>query len=213
MHPLKDSVKPRGTRRQTQAAETRKLVLTAARRLFAERGYSATTMAAIAVGAGVVQQTIYDSFGSKRGLILALLEVMDEEAGIAEIVPQIAASDDPRQALALGVRLTRQLNERCADLIQAITSAAPVEPDVAVAYEDGMARHRAGMKWMVEKIARDKGLREGMTAEEAAAIVTVMTAVTAYTSLHKDFGWSFDECEERLTSSLVAMLIEGEPRP
>ena len=67
---MKDPVKPRGTRRQAQAAETRKLVLSAARRLFAERGYSATTMAEIAVEAGVVQQTIYDSFGSKRGLIL-----------------------------------------------------------------------------------------------------------------------------------------------
>ena len=210
---MKDPVKPSGTRRQAQAAETRKLVLSAARRLFAERGYSATTMAEIAVEAGVVQQTIYDSFGSKRGLILALLEVMDEEAGIAEIVPQIAATDDPRQALALGVRLTRQLNERCADLVQAITSAAPVEPDVAAAYEDGMARHRAGVKWMVDKIARADALREWMTAEEAAAIVTVMTAPSAYTSLHKDFGWSFDECEERLTSSLAAMLIEGEPRP
>src|SRR5207245_10659934 len=131
MHPMKDPVTPHGTRRQARAAGTRKLVLSAARRLFAERGYSATTMAEIAVEAGVVQQTIYDSFGSKRGLILALLEVMDEEAGIAEIVPQKAATDDPRQAPALGVRLTCQLNDCRAHLFHAITPGAPAVQDVA----------------------------------------------------------------------------------
>ena len=44
-------------------------MLDAAVELFAEQGYSATTMAAIAARAGVAVQTLYFTFGNKPGLL------------------------------------------------------------------------------------------------------------------------------------------------
>jgi AcrR family transcriptional regulator len=75
----------RSERRQRQAEATRKDILGAARRRFAEHGYSATSMADIARDAGVAVQTIYASCGSKRELVLALVDTIDEEADVATL--------------------------------------------------------------------------------------------------------------------------------
>jgi AcrR family transcriptional regulator len=205
---MTDPVKPRGTRRRAQALETRALVLAAARRLFAAQGYAATTIVDIAREAGVVQQTIYDSLGSKRGVLLALQDVIDEEAGVGPLALEIARTRDPRQAIALGVRLTRQLNERCGDLVQAMLSAAAVEPDIAEAFAEGMSRHRAGVGLLIEGIRRGNALAGGFDTESGAALMGVLTRPESYISLHKDYGWTFDECEERLTAALTRLLLK-----
>jgi AcrR family transcriptional regulator len=51
--------------RDQQATLTRRTILTAARRLFAERGYAATSLRLLAPTAGVSPQTIYTTYGSE----------------------------------------------------------------------------------------------------------------------------------------------------
>src|SRR5687767_11182338 len=62
-------------RRSEQARETRRRILDAARELFLEQGYGATTISAIASRAGVAVQTVYAVFGSKRQLLSDLVDV------------------------------------------------------------------------------------------------------------------------------------------
>ena len=62
------------TRRAEAAARTRQSILEAARTLFAENGYSATSMAAIAQAAGVALDTVYASAGRKPALVRLLVE-------------------------------------------------------------------------------------------------------------------------------------------
>ena len=73
----------RPNRREVAAAETRREILRAARRLFAERGFASTSVQQIAEESGVAVQTIYSSIGSKAALVLALNDLIDEEAGVA----------------------------------------------------------------------------------------------------------------------------------
>lgn len=55
-------------RRPRDSAATRQALLTAARTLFAEHGYDATTVRAVADLAGVNQALLFRYFGNKRGL-------------------------------------------------------------------------------------------------------------------------------------------------
>jgi len=69
---------PRNTTRQREAgaasrAETRRQLIAAARELFSEQGYSATTVIKIARLAGVSLQTLYLACGSKRELLQVVL--------------------------------------------------------------------------------------------------------------------------------------------
>ena len=61
--------------RVEQAEQTRRRILSAARQLFVERGFTATTVAAVAQAAGVSPDTIYVSLGGKRGLLEGVLEM------------------------------------------------------------------------------------------------------------------------------------------
>src|SRR4051812_33039545 len=64
----------RSPRRIEQAAETRRAVLAAARELFVNSGYNATTVAQIAAHAGVSLDTVYAAVGRKPQLLRELVE-------------------------------------------------------------------------------------------------------------------------------------------
>lgn len=195
-------------RRRLQAEETRQSIVRAARRLFAERGYAATSMSEIAAEAGVAVQTIYASCGSKPSLLLALIDAIDEEADIASPAAEMVASEDPHQIIALVARLTRQLFERCGDIIGAMFSAAAAaEPGAAAAAAEGTRRHRAGCARSAQQLADLGALRDDVSAERAAALISVLTWEPAYSELTQAYGWSFDECEEWIASTLAARLL------
>ncbi len=194
-------------RRQQQAQATRQDILRAARRLFAERGYAATSMADIGREAGVAVQTIYASCGSKRDLVLALVDAIDEEADVAALAARVAESDKPAEILARGVRLTRQLNERCGDIISAMLSASPVEPDAAAAAEEGKRRHREGTARSAKKLEALGALRDGLSADQAAALLATLTWRPVYAQLTQEHGWSYNDCERWITAALVGTLL------
>jgi len=90
----------RPTRRLTADARRRQL-FDVALSLFAEHGYSATTMDDIAELAGVTKPLVYQHFESKRALYLELLDVVSHEL-IDRIVQSTAAAEGPRQQVEFG---------------------------------------------------------------------------------------------------------------
>ena len=85
------------TLREERALETRLRIRKSARKLFAAKGLTETTINEIAEDAGVAPQTVYSVFGSKGGIVAAILEDLQETAGestcIAEIVSQTTPTD------------------------------------------------------------------------------------------------------------------------
>src|SRR5216684_632287 len=67
--------------RQRQALETRRAIAHAARSLFAEHGYAATSIEVVAAQAGVAERTVYAIFGTKKAILGAICEEWLNEAG------------------------------------------------------------------------------------------------------------------------------------
>ena len=197
----------RSERRQLQAQLTQRDIVQAARRLFARNGYSRTTMAHIAREAGVVVQTIYSNVGSKRELLRRMNDLIDEEGGVAELEQRMAAAEEPREMLRLCVQLTRQIAERCGDIIAAIDSAARAEPEMAEISEEGRRRHHEGTRGVAEALARAGALPGGMSVERAAQLLAVLTYNEAYFQLARDYGMSFDDAEEWVLSALETLVF------
>jgi AcrR family transcriptional regulator len=202
---------PRPNRREVSALATRDEILRVARRLFAEEGYAATSIQRVAAEAGVSVQTIYSSVGSKAALVLALNDLIDEEAGLREATAALEAETRPERMIALGVRITRQLNERCGDLVRVLVSTAPSEPDVAATYEEGLTRHRRGVTALSRRLDQLDALAPSMSAEQAAAAFAMMTSPASWLQLTAD-GWTFDEAEEWMSASLSTLLLRGRRR-
>jgi AcrR family transcriptional regulator len=196
------------SRREVAAADTRREILRAARRLFAEHGYAGTSLQQIAEQSGVAVQTIYSSVGSKAALVLALNDLIDEEAGVAPLTAGVLTETDPPRMIARGIGLTRQMNERCGDLIQVLLSAEPAEPDAAAAVADGMRRHELGASAIAQRLQALGALRAGTTPEQAAAALSMMTSPASWRQLTQRAGWTFDETEAWFTASLTQLLLE-----
>ncbi len=205
--------KKRRTRRDLQAQQTRTDIIKAARRLFAERGYAATSMAGIAGEAGVVVQTIYASVGPKQALLRELNDLIDDEAGVAGVVARLAATREPGELLQLAVQLTRQIVERCGDIVTAIHAGAGLEPEIAAVLAEGRRRHREGMSGLAAVLASSGRLAEGMTPERAAITLAVLTSNESYFQLTRDFGMSLAETEDWILSTLQQLLLAPDPPP
>ena len=80
---------------QTKKKEIREAILAAAAALFAEHGYSGTTLAAIARRARVAISNIYNYFGSKLEILYAIYEPW-LDARLDRLEAEVAATTDPR---------------------------------------------------------------------------------------------------------------------
>jgi AcrR family transcriptional regulator len=184
--------------------------LEAARRLFAERGYVATSMTAIAEEAGTAVQTIYDSVGPKRAILLALVEASEEEVGVMAYVQRLMQTQDPREAVGIQVEISRQFAERFGDVFVTLMSAAPTDPDVAEAWQRANMGHRTGAGFVVKRLVELGALRGDMPVERAADIVGALTWGATWQQFIRIYGWSLDDCDTWMKETLQRLLLRSE---
>lgn len=84
--------------RQRQKEQRREAIVGAALELFEVQGFSSTTVEQIAVQAGVSTPTVFNYFGSKQDILLALLEKADQRA-VSDARLQMPAFDNAVDAM------------------------------------------------------------------------------------------------------------------
>ncbi len=116
---------PRPPRRRLSGAQRRALIEQAAARLFAERGFAETTVAAICAAAGVSKPMLYRHFESKRELHTRLLERRRDELAAAPIARFMETDGTLEQRLAAMIDAwfehVEQHPESCRLLFQDVT--------------------------------------------------------------------------------------------
>lgn len=200
-------------RRDAQAADTRRRVLTAARRQFAELGL-ATTIADIAREAKSSPQTIYATFGSKGGVLIALLDELTAAAGFGELGAELAAAaDDPRRQLALYVGFDRRLFEQAADVVLLGLATRGADPDVGAWFSEGERRRRANQAPLIGAWHAAGALRPGLTEGRASDILWSLTGPAVYDLFVTQSGWSPSRFERWLIELLESQLFGAPPDP
>jgi AcrR family transcriptional regulator len=184
---------------------TKDRIVAAARKLMRKRGWTATTIEAIAGEAGVAVPTIYAAFGNKRAIVDAMRERMLKDSKIPDIMEQAASEDDPVEKLRLWARLVRQQMETSYDVISIHRQAAWADPDFAQGY-DAVLRNRAlAFDQFVSGI--EEHLGAGMDTKTAADIVWALSNEELWRELIEDRGWSADRFERWLGATLVSQLL------
>lgn len=195
------------TWRQRQAAETRRQIVRAARRLFAASGYAGTTVEAIAAEAGVAVATVYKAFGTKAAIARELNDWIDEEGEVARFAERIAIETDPAELIKLTVAQNRTLYERCADIIAAVCSGAAVDAALAGVYAEGTRRHDDGMRWVISKLEAAGALRPGLQALQATGLLSTLCSIEAFADLTARYGWTIEQCETWTADALYRLLL------
>ncbi|MGK8522474.1 TetR/AcrR family transcriptional regulator [Nocardia asteroides] len=123
----------RAARERSHTSRHRDL-LDAAARVFAERGYDNTTVAAITAAAGVSRATMYVYFASKEEIFLALAERVRDDF-LAAQEPGIE-DDDPRTVLRATIDAFAAAVAAAGPLLRLIDERGAVDPQVAALAEE-----------------------------------------------------------------------------
>ena len=120
--PLVDTPTPE----RRDAARNRAALLEAAERLMALHGAQAVTMDAVAAAAGVGKGTVFRRFGSRQGLLVAVLDRSEAEwqASVMSGPPPLGPGADPWDRLLAFGRSRLETALRHSDLIRAAGWAA-----------------------------------------------------------------------------------------
>jgi AcrR family transcriptional regulator len=143
---------------QQDPAEKRTEIVGAARKLFLETGYEATSMASIAAAAGVASNTIYWYFQDKDELLVAVLDA-ELERGMAKILG--APDTDTTGRLLLVVR---QL-ERARRLVATVHARIQISPVIA-AWHDRFHE-------LSETLVQSEMHQAGIATKTAKALVKI----------------------------------------
>jgi AcrR family transcriptional regulator len=196
--------------RARQAAETRETVLGAATRLFTERGWAGTTLAAVAAEAGTAVETVYSAFGSKSGLLIAAIDVAivgdDDEEPMVER-PEFAG-------LGVGVRSAR-LALAARIITRALVGAVPLMGALREAAANDAA---ANTRWHTYETDRHTVIAAGLQLifgnKAPEILVDSMWALASpevFTKLTRERGWGVENYERWLVETASALLDSAEP--
>src|SRR5262249_53698771 len=122
---------PPPTRSERYAQMTKRAIIDAARKLFSQRGYFATTVEDIAAEAQVAPATVYSSAGGKQGVLSEILALWSSDPQIQETLDGVSASTDPYEIIEALARAARQMRERWDDAVTIFRTTAPHDSGVA----------------------------------------------------------------------------------
>ena len=200
-------------RRAAQRRETRRAILDAAGRLFAERGYVATSFDAIAEAAGVGRATVFDHFASKAELLKSAYDVTlvgdDEPVALPDRPESLAvrAEPDARRFLAGYAAIATGGSRRLSPIYEAIRGAAHADPEAARVWRAIGAERRIGGGNIVAAVAGRGALRPGLDPERAADVVYALNDPGLYHLLVRERGWPHETYTEWLAATLQRELL------
>src|SRR5215475_14045631 len=189
----------KGSQARTRLA--RAAVIQAARALFVERGYAATTIEAVSERSDVPPATVYRLFSSKLGILKELVDV--SIAGDDEAVPladrphirELLADPDPRSQLSGFAGITCGIMSRTEPVHRILVSAAGSDPDAAALLAEQTRHRQEGQARIAHSLARAGALRPKLGEREAADIIHALMSPEVYRLLVGDRGWPADRYE------------------
>jgi AcrR family transcriptional regulator len=158
-------------RRQAAVDRTRAAILSAARELLATRDRPSISVGGVARRAGVSRLTIYNRFGSRAGLLRAVLD----NARPSSPSPGAEAISDPR------ARLRQRIVESC---VRWASDPALFRrlPELGMAASESPNDERA----LAEELAAADQLRPGCSLKEAEDVIGTLTSFATFDRLYKD---------------------------
>jgi AcrR family transcriptional regulator len=158
-------------RRQVAADRTRAAILSTARELLTSGNDPSISVGAVARRAGVSRLTIYNRFGSKAGLLQAVLD----DARRRSPAPSADTAGNPR------AQLSQRLSESCVRWASDPSLFRRL-PELDLAENESPGADRA----LAEQLAAADHLRPGCSLKEAEDVIGMLTSFATFDRLHKD---------------------------
>ena len=174
--------------------DTRQRILQAAAQVFSEQGYTAATTRAIAAAAGVNEVTLFRRFGSKKNLLMAVINRFSALPGLEATFESQLTVDYRQDLLHIGRQFLVMMSENRKAILMTICEAQR-RPEVRAVIGRTPARQRQMLgEYLRQQIAR--GVVRDLPDPELAAQMF--------------FGMFFDYCTSQ---SLLPDTSAAQPPP
>jgi AcrR family transcriptional regulator len=201
--------------RLERADATRLAIAAAAGRLFAERGYAATSIEEIAAAAGVGRATVFTSVGGKPALLkeayrLAVRGSANANTPLGQQARsrRISAEPDAHKLLAGYAGVMVEVGRRLAPLYEAVRAAAHANPEAREFWHLITEERRKAATGIVRRLAERDALLRGLDRQSASDILWVLNDPGLYQLLVTQRRWTQRRFRSWLTNSMQAQLLE-----
>lgn len=198
----------RGTRpyrmdkRAEQVDDTRRRIVDAAREMFAEEGFHRVGLEDLATRAGVGRKTIYYQFGSKLGLLQALVADLNDRGNVGTWVDAALAEPSLHRAVRMFVAGTSAFWEDEHPVIRALAALVASDADARAVVDRVNRARRDDLATLVARARRARALRPGWTAERVTDSLWVLTSFETYDLLRR-----IDRTPEHATKILIDLAL------
>lgn len=202
----------RQVRRAEASAETRARIVEAAREALTSEPLRPLHVGEVAEAAGVARSTVYEVFGSRRGLHIALAEDVLERGGFRGL-QQAFRRPDASDALEGSLRAWARLGASELGVAGALLSLGAVDPDAASAVARFESGRIEGMRSLARRLRAQGALRPDVSEAEAVDILWSITHHAVLRTLLEDRGLGHRAAANRLIVMARGALVRSDRSP
>ncbi|MFF5210178.1 TetR/AcrR family transcriptional regulator [Streptosporangium sp. NPDC000396] len=196
-----------------RSRRTREALLNAARKLIEEEGFEATTMAAVAISAGVSPRALYLHFTSRGELLTKLYAHLGVTEDIGSSLDRVWNSPDAVSALEEWAHHIARVHPRIMAVSQAVERAARTDPDAAAMRQTTMRNWHHGCSRLMTWLADEGSLAPRWSVPAAADMLWGLMSWDLLERLVTDKGWSPQEYGARLADLLRSTFVDSLDKP
>jgi AcrR family transcriptional regulator len=192
--------------RAETTARTRERIIDAALELLPNA--SDVSVDRIAQAARVSVQTIYTHFGSKRGLLIAVIDTAQRDAGLYADLERIWSSPDGETALRRMVDATIRLWDRLWPLVAFSERARRTDAEIGRHMAEIDGYRRSNLRSITDRLELEGRVRGGRDASWAADLAFAMTMPSILDELSHARAWPLGDAASTIVEAVVVAVIE-----
>ncbi len=183
--------------------------MSVASKLFSSEGVDTTTIAQIAHHAGCSETRIYGLFGSKAGIVRALIEDRDFGSEYEAKVEDVLQIEDPVRLLVASAAIASMINSMEVAFAVQLSEYRGADGSLDPLAEIRLERQKP----LIEQLSAGSALRRGLSKAEALDRLWILSSSENYRSLVKLRGWTPKRYEAWLAECLITQLLEPALHP
>jgi AcrR family transcriptional regulator len=170
-------------KREVEIQATRDAILSAAKDLFQEFGYYRTSVEDVARRADVAPATIYYQFGTKPGLLDAVLASLFDRPESHDRVAVGSEPADPYGVVAAAVHGASRVWMSEPDLLRSLLGLGAVDPALRSVIEQRDETRRRALDTAARRLADCGALAKGYDERRAADVLSMLTSFANFDHL------------------------------
>jgi AcrR family transcriptional regulator len=162
----------------------------------------------IAARAGVSVQTLYTHFGSKRGLLLAVIDTLQRDVGLYSDFDHVWSSHDGETALRRMLEATLRLWHRAWPFVSFTERVRRTDEEIRRHMLDVDGYRRANLVTITERLEQEGRLRTGLDAGSAAQLAFALSLPSVYEELVVLRGWPLERAADKIVTTVTSALVD-----